>query len=195
MPSASPSDTSHGVPQWLDACFGRDPTPRLVLDSDGVILAANMAASRLIETQVLSAPSGRLRFGSPESNAFLSKAIKRLAGGGDGEERVLVRDFDGAWRSAFIYTAADCEQVFVTLGPAAESLPSAGIEAVTEAFGLSRAEAQVFANVMAGDCPKDTARKLSLSEHTVRSHLRAIYGKLGVRGLTGAVRLSIRLAA
>lgn len=182
-------------PQWSDECFEADPQPRLIISSEGLLVRANARARELLDEHVLAAPRGELRFGSAESSRMFGETLRSICGRPGARARLLVKDFQGDWRTLQLHTGATGLYGFVTLGPAATDVASDGLYAVVEAFGLTRAEAQVLAELVGDACPKETARKLSLSEHTVRSHLRSIYAKLGVRGLTSAVRLSMQLAA
>ena len=47
-------------------------------------------------------------------------------------------------------------------------------------FGLTARELEVIATVVAGSTNKDIAQTLSISDHTVKSHLTNIFDKLGV---------------
>ncbi|GJD73067.1 helix-turn-helix transcriptional regulator [Methylobacterium goesingense] len=47
-------------------------------------------------------------------------------------------------------------------------------------LGLTQAEAQVAMLVGRGHSPRDAARQIEVSEHTVRSQLKAVYAKLGI---------------
>ena len=48
------------------------------------------------------------------------------------------------------------------------------------AFGLTAREFQIISGVLAGYSNKDIAEKLSISDQTVKNHIRAIFDKLGV---------------
>ncbi len=55
------------------------------------------------------------------------------------------------------------------------------IEPLLEQFGLTRAEARVAALVGRGGAPREVAEQLAVGESTVRSQLKAVYGKLALR--------------
>jgi DNA-binding CsgD family transcriptional regulator len=80
-----------------------------------------------------------------------------------------------------------------TFGPA-ETDPAA-IRALWKAFALSPAEREVLALLTEGHAPKEVAYQLGLSTNTVRAHLRALYLKAEVHGLSGLVRQCSRLTA
>jgi len=56
------------------------------------------------------------------------------------------------------------------------------LHALTLLATLSERERAVLSALAAGSTPADIALDLSLSPHTVRTHIRAAGGKLGVRG-------------
>ncbi|APX86449.1 LuxR family transcriptional regulator [Methylorubrum extorquens] len=55
------------------------------------------------------------------------------------------------------------------------------IEPLLEQLGLTRAEARVAALVGRGAAPREVAEQLAVGESTVRSQLKAVYGKLAIR--------------
>lgn len=59
------------------------------------------------------------------------------------------------------------------MGPAAAS-------GVTKSYGLTRRELEIVAEIVAGQPNKEIARKLAISEETVKHHLTAVFDKLGV---------------
>jgi DNA-binding NarL/FixJ family response regulator len=58
--------------------------------------------------------------------------------------------------------------------------------------GLTRRESQVLAGLGRGWTNREIAADLVLGEETVRTHLRTLYQKLGVRDRAGAVALALR---
>jgi DNA-binding NarL/FixJ family response regulator len=65
----------------------------------------------------------------------------------------------------------------------------------TGEFGLSRREREVLAEVLAGLDNKRIAERLCISEDTVKSHVKAIFRKLGARDRAHAVALALGTAA
>ena len=61
-------------------------------------------------------------------------------------------------------------------------------------FGLSRREREVLGEVLAGLDNKAIAGRLCISEDTVKSHVKAIFRKLGARDRTHAVALALGTA-
>ena len=58
-------------------------------------------------------------------------------------------------------------------------------------FGLTAREAEVLRLLAAGLSDAQIAERLFLSLHTVKTHLRAIYGKLGVPSRSAATRVAL----
>src|ERR1700722_6186403 len=65
----------------------------------------------------------------------------------------------------------------------------------TDGFGLSRREHEVLAEVLTGLDNKRIAERLCISEDTVKSHVKAIFRKLGARDRAHAVALALGTAA
>jgi DNA-binding CsgD family transcriptional regulator len=61
-------------------------------------------------------------------------------------------------------------------------------------FGLTDREADVAALLGEGLSLDDAARRLEISDHTVRQHLKAVFGKVGVSRQAELVRIISRLA-
>jgi DNA-binding NarL/FixJ family response regulator len=62
-------------------------------------------------------------------------------------------------------------------------------------FGLSRREREVLGEVLAGLGNKSIADRLCISEDTVKSHVKAIFRKLGARDRAHAIALALGTAA
>jgi DNA-binding CsgD family transcriptional regulator/PAS domain-containing protein len=70
-----------------------------------------------------------------------------------------------------------------------EAPTSAVMPAIRQAFGLTRAEAQLAGALRAGIAPHDYAQAQGLSHHTVYTHLRRLREKFGVQSVGALVRL------
>lgn len=74
---------------------------------------------------------------------------------------------------------------------ARQSLPTS--EAIAAATPLTIAEARIGLALLEGDAPTEIAEATGLSEHTIRTHIRAIRTKLGVSRQSSIVAQLARL--
>jgi DNA-binding NarL/FixJ family response regulator len=58
--------------------------------------------------------------------------------------------------------------------------------------GLTDREVEILVGIAKGASPRELAKRLSVTENTVKSHLRTIYRKIGVRDRSQAVAHAIR---
>jgi DNA-binding CsgD family transcriptional regulator len=84
-----------------------------------------------------------------------------------------------------------CHVVFIT-NPGAQRLPTA--ERLMALYELTHSQAKVALAFANGDTYKHVARRLSISEETVRSHVKEIYPKTQVNRQVDLVRLVLSLA-
>lgn len=174
------------------AWFEHDNMARFVLDPHGRILRSNaqgraMAASGVIGSgDMFICPTHRNR---PEFEVLLA----RLADGRQAGGRILFRAGDDAWCLLDLATLPGVDDKIFAMASPARPLSAERIEPLRAVFGLTRAETSVLSCLTCGDAPKDIGRKMDMSIHTVRAHLRAICMRMGVKGITGALRLSFQL--
>ncbi len=76
----------------------------------------------------------------------------------------------------------------VLTGTAAEN----DLSSETTALGLTRREKEILLLLAGGSSNKEIARRLNLTEITIKSHLRNIFRKIGVQNRTQAAALVIR---
>lgn len=67
--------------------------------------------------------------------------------------------------------------------------PLADCAALRQVFGFSEAEAQVARELVCGARPKVIAAKRNVAESTVRSQIREVFDKAGVRGIADLARV------
>lgn len=167
---------------------GVRPPGRFVIDSKGILVTVNQAGSRLIDRGIVLVDAhGHLRL--PRSPWGMSELLQSRAGQPFDwicqlGPHLLLRAMGGPnpETSTFNLLVA-----LITLNTAIDLAP------IIEAFGISECEAPVLGGLASATCPKETSRQLNLSIHTVRSHLRAIYAKLGVRSAAEAQRMVLGL--
>jgi hypothetical protein len=161
---------------------------RFIVDAKGILVTMNQAGSRLIDRGIVLVDArGQLRL--PRAPWGMSELIQSRAS----------RPFDRIYQigprllmRAMGAPAAEPStfQLLVALITLESTID---LTLIIEAFGISECEAPVLGGLASATCPKETSRQLNLSIHTVRSHLRAIYAKLGVRSAAEAQRLVLEL--
>jgi len=176
-----------------EAWFENDETARFVLDLNGRVLTSNAAARNLAACGMLG--SGGVFICSAHRNrAELDLLLKRLDEGREKSGRILFRAGDDAWCILDLIAAAEAPgRVFAAARPV-KPLDEERVAAVGCVFGLTRVEKSVLVHLAGGEAPKEISRKLDMSIHTVRSHLRSICMRMGVKGINGVLRLSFLMA-
>lgn len=181
----------HSGPRFseAEAWFENDDTARCVLDLNGRVLSSNAAARALAACGMLG--SGGVFICSAHRNrADLDVLLRRLAEGREKSGRILFRAGDDAWCILDLVTAVETPgRVFAAVRPV-KPLEEEKLAAVGCVFGLTRMEMSVLTLLAGGEAPKEISRRLDISVHTVRSHLRSICMRMGVKGINGALRLS-----
>lgn len=172
-----------------EAWFENDETARFVLDISGRVLTSNAAARALAACGMLG--SGGVFICSAHRNrADLDFLLKRLFDDRERSGRILFRAGDDAWCILDISTAVEAPgRVFAAVRPV-KPLDEEKLAAVGGVFGLTRTEKSVLVLLAGGEAPKEISRRLDMSIHTVRSHVRSICMRMGVKGISGALRLS-----
>ena len=176
-----------------EAWFEHDEVARFVLDMSGRVLTSNAAARTLAACGMLGS-GGVFICSSHRNRAELDLLLNRLSEGRECAGRILFRAGDDAWCILDLITASETPgRVFATVRPV-KPLQEDKVAAVGCVFGLTRVEKSVLVLLAAGEAPKEISRKLDMSIHTVRSHLRTICMRMGVKGINGALRLSFLMS-
>jgi DNA-binding CsgD family transcriptional regulator len=175
----------------------------VVTDADGRVRFANRSADRLLsEGHSLDATRGRLRARRPQDSEALRVLIARAARtavGADNRavEAMAVQREDErppvavvaeplAPTHADALEQADAGAILFLSGAAEASRPPAAHLRIV--YGLTPAEADVAAHIASGDGVPAAAAALGVSEKTVKAHLSAIFGKVGVTRQAQLVR-------
>ena len=170
--------------------------PALVLDIGGRVLAANAGAEALGDYLRWGAQN-RVSLRDGAADGLLQQAMRRLGDVAGAEVRsFVVRDSEAlAGMIAHVIpirgTARDlfvrCAAILVLMPVSAPQAPAADL--VQSLFDLTPAEARVARGLASGDTVDDIATKGGVSANTVRTQVRAILGKTGVRRQTDVVAL------
>ncbi|SFS78629.1 hypothetical protein SAMN05192570_2622 [Brevundimonas viscosa] len=136
-----------------DLWFALDPSLLFLVDGDGRLVSANPAGEAAIANgQLLSLGTGALGFGSADCDAAFLAGVRKVADKG-GRLRLVLRQRHGGWVGAGLYGAPDEGLVIVALQE--ELKPTAAaMAAMSDAFHLTAAEADVLQHLLAGECPK-----------------------------------------
>lgn len=181
------SDGQAVVGRELEQWFFIDPEPRFLVNPAGTSLAHNAAAQAALDDGLVNVSSvGVIHFGSGDCEERFLAAVRQVTNGGHGHVRLAVRQRHGGWFAAGVHGLPDRSMAVLALRE--ELIPTtASMRAIGDGFRLTRCELDVLSYLLEGKCPKSVAAQLDVSEHTVRAHLRGIYAKMGVRGLSNAV--------
>jgi len=174
--------------------FEFDPTPIVLVGFDRQILQANPAGGRAL-AEVAAVADGRLAFSDVHARRAFEGALAAIASRSSDRISTILRCDDGFWRRITIMrcAASRAGAVFVLLHGA--DGVEADVAALAEAFGLTPMESRILAMLSGGAPAKAIAAQFGISPHTVRAHLRSLYGKTQVRGLCGLVREYTRLTS
>ncbi len=157
-------------------------------DADVVVVAAGTRVDGA--TRAGSSPGVVLVGGDSAAASFLSRSGERAIG-------VVPIDADNTVLRAAIFAVA----AGLSVGPASaggtraragrgEDDSDGGL--VDDVEPLTARERDVLDALAQGLPNRAIAARLGISEHTVKFHLAAIFGKLGVKTRTGAVRRALR---
>ena len=145
---------------------------------------------------VLAGPGGALKAATPAAASWLceledvapgrfSLALYAVVAGAradpSGTARTTMRDAGGGWvvlQASRLITGDDPEQMVITVEPAnSHDL----VQLRLLAYGATTREQDVCLEVLAGGSTAEIAHRLFISPHTVQDHLKALFGKVGVR--------------
>lgn len=191
---ARSAPSSKSTPADRAAFFDLHFHPLLIVDRQGCVLDANAAARADIrDGRIGLSNDSVLRLGSRDCARRFQAVMADLAPEPAQWRRLVIRMTDGEWRLARIRHLPQLpESVLVELQPSIADQDT-DLSALAQAFALTNAETAVLANLLEAQAPKEIARALGISSHTVRAHMRAIYAKLGVRARSGMMKAALRL--
>jgi DNA-binding CsgD family transcriptional regulator len=167
----------------LEEFFQSEPRALIVITPDCEVLNSNVAAKRqLASGSVVANKAGYLETIEPKNEPVFLQFIR------------TARDLNGAKTYTALAMpkgeiwALEARQLPATTfmpAPLAIALRPAGyaldgcLQAATVALGLTRMEAEVVADMIAGLSTRESAEKLEIAYETVRSHTKRIFKKTG----------------
>ena len=168
------------------ACF--------VLDRTMAVRAVTLAAETLLHDGVLSLADGRVRLPHAAEDRRLAAAFAAVAGGQVLARNVAVADGAGVlmlklhrlpareWNMGFAPFA-------ILVAKRSGGSSAADLEFLREAYGLTASEAEIALLLRAGRPRDSICAARGITRETLRSHLRALFAKLGVSRETEAIHL------
>lgn len=176
--------------EWLDT----SPLPMAVMDHRRKIHWYNTSAGQIFQTsKTVFLTEGYMTVGSENGSAKLHAFIKdasnrgalSLLTVGSGKDHILLKGRLIARQRDTRLFGVSVQHSRFHAGVAAQHTKFA------ETFSLTKGEARVAQELALGFSASDVAKSLEISIETVRTHIRRIYGKLGVgsrEGLLARVR-------
>lgn len=169
----------------------------VVFDAAGGLVFANEVARRMLEQEAgLRIESGRLR-GAPEDVTALLALARECAAASQEDRPPRCARLAREDRAPLIVSLSalrleeDGDMQSLALGVIHD--PEARISLhpgeLAERYGLTPAEGRIAAGIGDGKVPKVIARELDIGLTTVRTHLKSIYAKLGVRNANELIAL------
>ncbi|WP_179043162.1 helix-turn-helix transcriptional regulator [Sphingobium lactosutens] len=175
--------TTQAESQLFSSAMADLAVATLILDRDGRIMRRNAVAARMLEDGAIIADrNGRLEPRTGAATATIARVLATPPPAGEeslfeiattngpalhGRARAVPSPAygDGAWLALFLSDPSR------PAGPSGESL--------RDRFQLTRAEAALAVQLLAGTALADAASALDIAYNTARSHLRAIFAKTG----------------
>jgi DNA-binding CsgD family transcriptional regulator len=178
----------------------------VVTDALGRVAEANsLARAILVEGDGLLIRDGVLRAARGEDDARLVRLLLEAAGGVDGltfiRKSGVMQVARPSCRRPLALVIAPTRSAASPFGRShavcvsfadPERTPEADGDLLARLYGLTAREAAVAALLLRGRSPREAADELAMTENTVRTHIRRVFGKAGVERLSDLVRLLMR---
>ncbi len=173
-----------------EAAFDATPDAAVLVGNGAVVLAANEAARKILQTRDgLYLEQDRLRVRGHAVDAKLSQALQARGGSfriprPSGESSWLVQVFpvDKRMPGAAV--------IFIVPHAATGSLAESDLVGL---FDLSPQQARIALLLFEGDPTNDIGDRLGITRHTLKTHLRRLFAKLGITRQTELMRLLAKL--
>jgi DNA-binding CsgD family transcriptional regulator len=186
----------------------RHPHPSLLVDAGGRVVHCNRRAAVLsLPRAGLCIEEGRLAAATSGDRSALGEAIREVAGAAASEavdcSRTVTLSVPGARHPAIVSVQAaggvfrmetgEIDQLVLVTARSPDCEHDLRTCPFVQQFGLSPAQARVAVTIISGHSLADTARKLHVSDNTVRSHLKQIFQKTNTHGQMELVHLHARI--
>ena len=183
---------SWGIPAISDyaAWYDNDHTARFVADADKTILAMNDAAHVLKRDGHIQIDARR-RLHLPPLRRMADDPIQQAVMGREGRH---VYQIAPEFVLAVVVAPIRQEQLALHISAAKVELNRpVDLSSIVDDFGITECEGLVLNGLAQAVCPKEISRSLGLSIHTIRSHQRSIYAKIGARSSAEAQKIILSM--
>lgn len=182
----------YGVPPIGDytAWYDNDRTARLVAAADKTVLAMNHAAQAM-------ALDGHIRIDA--QHHLHLPPVRRAADdpfhhAGQGREGRHIYQLSSEFVLAVIVAPIPEKTSEFHISAAKVDLNRpVDLASIVNDFGITECEGLVLSGLAQAVCPKEISRSLGLSIHTIRSHQRSIYSKIGAKSSAEAQRVILSM--
>jgi DNA-binding CsgD family transcriptional regulator len=179
------SQLLNGLCQWL---IDADRCPTFVVDCTLNVLLLNEAARVLVAGGcVVQLTRGVLRLSLPKLNGALEKALQRSEVG-SGILQIRDRDIGITLSARHVRTSSFSPRKLFVVTVARHSDVLLTGDELRRSFGLTRAESEVAAAIYSGRSLTRIAKERAASINTVKTQVRFIFEKCGVRSQVDLVR-------
>lgn len=185
----------------LKNSVGRMAVGMLLVDCDKRVSPLNDEARAILARRELALWDGRLTTADKRARIQLEKLLASLTGEDSGRRQgggVTIRRMNGhalqVWgvplrpeeRTALDPSGRPCGLLFAIDPDRAPGTPD---HLLMEAFALTRAETALTLALLHGETVDEYCERTGISRNTARTHMRAIFDKLGIKKQTELIRL------
>lgn len=176
------------IPELIDErslCFEADTNANFIIDVDGTLRHANDAARSMVFSGLLQI-DGMQRLGLARGigRHGYAAAVHLRSSIGTQVRQVA----PNRWLAVIVRPIPGAPELLHVRAREIRLDSEIDLSMVADEFGISDSEAPVLEGLAQAICPKEISRTLGLSIHTIRSHIRSIYAKIGVRTAAEAQR-------
>jgi DNA-binding CsgD family transcriptional regulator len=181
----------------LASCIAHINFGVIALGVDGKILHANVAGEKMLRDEpAIRARADRTLILNELPTPQLCRPKDQFQNRSRNERLIRIERAPGRWpisvvmvptrEAAVRWVSADAACVLFLFDPERDVTPR--MELVAMDFGVSAREAEIAVLISMGLELSGVARRLSISIHTARTHLKSLYGKTGIRSQAELVR-------
>lgn len=162
------------------ACFDQAECAYVLIERDLSVVDSNQNGARLLGGKTIYRDAhGKLAITGDRGSAKLHHNVELAFS--RGSARTLFSLTPRAWLELELTRIEMRNLIRILALPRMIQLDATpNVAAATHLFGLTNCESAVLVGVAQAMRPKEIARHLEVSVHTIRAHLRSIYGKMGV---------------